>query len=225
MVSNEASIMILAAVSGVAVLSVVLGLAHCFMGYVLFRIALAIDAAIAGWLLGGQLAALIRPPSELDLLVAGVVGAVLLGLAAWYVFRGLFALGAGALAAFFIATAFGEAPGAGAWVFGGLVGLVVALFCYIQMRRVVVVLTAVSGAIITVAALGAMLADLSWHPVRWLTSGEVGGYVALGATVGLAIAGVWVQRASPFFVTNRYSPEGRRRSRGDSRVRPRFTKG
>jgi hypothetical protein len=225
LVIENPSILILAVVTSTALLWLLLGLGHCFLGYVLFRIALAIDGAIAGWALGGVLVAMIRPPSETDLLVAGLACAVLLGMLAWFLFRSIFALGVGALVAWLVATSFGEAPGLGAWILGGLAGLVLAVFCYAQMRRVVVVLTAIGGAILTVAGAGAMLADLSWHPLRWLTAGHVGGIVAFAATLALAVAGIMVQRASPFFVSNRYSPQGRKRHRGDSRVKPRFTKG
>ncbi len=225
MVIDIPSILVLAVITSAAVLWLLVGLGHCFLGYVLFRIALAIDGAIAGWVLGGLLVAMLRAPSETDLLVAGLLGAVLLGMLAWVLFRSIFALGVGALVALLIATSFGEDPSLGAWILGGLAGLVLAAFCYVQMRRMVIVLTAIGGAILTVAGVGAMLGDLSWHPLRWLTRGDAGGIVAVAVTVALAVAGIMVQRASPFFVSNRYSPEARKRRRSDSRVKPRFTKG
>jgi hypothetical protein len=220
----EIGISVLAAVTSTAVIALLLGLGHCFLGYVLFRITLAIDAMVVGWMLGGAVAALFREPSPTDLFVAGVVGAVILAMLAWLLFRMVFALGAGAAVALLVATAFGEPVSTGAWVAGIIIGLIVAVICYAEMRKLVVLVTAIGGAMLTVAAGGALLADLPWHPARWITT-DITGVVALAATLGLAVAGVLVQRASPFFLTDRYSPDQRRgRGRG-GRVKPRFTKG
>lgn len=222
---GETGIWILAVATSTLVLSLLLGLAHCFLGYVLFRIALAIDGAVGGWLMGGMVVAAVREPSEIDLVVGGLAGAVLLGMLAWILFRVVFALGAGALVGMLVATAFGEPITTLTWVVAVVAGVVVAAICYAQMRKVVILLTSVGGAMMTVAAGGALLADLPWHPARWVGAHAVGGPVAILLMAGLAVAGVLVQRASPFFLTERYSPDGGRRRGGDSRVRPRFTKG
>jgi hypothetical protein len=215
----------LAAITSAAVLALLLGLAHCFLGYVMFRVGLVIDGAIGGWLLGGAVVAMLREPSETDLIVAGAVGAVLLAMLAWFLFRAVFALGAGALVALLAATGFGEPIPTYAWALAIAAGVVVAAICYIDMRKLAVLLTSIVGAVMTVAAAGALLADLPWHPAQWVAANLIVGLIAMAATAALAVAGVWVQRASPFFVSNRYAPDRRRRRGGDSRVKPRFTKG
>lgn len=207
----------LLAVSGLGLAGLVLlGLAHCFLGYVLFRLTLLLDGAIAGWVLGQALLVSFRPaPGGMDLFVAGVIGGILLALSAWYLYKLFFALGLGALSGAMLGSLLGWPATVGGWVVAVLVFVLVSAVVYGMMRKLVILLTAVGGAFTAVflgvwGATGQPTPFFDWLGEHWLA----GSLALLGAGL-LSAAGYWVQSQSPFLISDQFSPRFGRRGKAD----------
>ena len=213
--------------------------AECFLGYVLFRLVLVVLALMGGALVGTAIASWLRPyPSGLDYFVACFTCAVIFALLAWFLYRLTFAVcAAGGVAALIAATALGRPESGGAWVFGGVVGLVVGVYAFMYTRPAFIFLSSLSGAFITVFTTAVLIAGPAEHPhaaahgllaQRWVT-------VMLSViSVALGIAGIYVQsklsRNVRLVLMPQDEPPGRPRTgkagrrSGTSRFRPRFTK-
>lgn len=137
-------------------------LAQCFLGYLLFRVVLTIDGAIAGISLGTAIVVWMTPaPSGADYLVVCGGLALLLALLAWFLWRlgfaiiaGLFAAGvtlviclatsgSGLVAAGFLKAAIPT----GLVVLAVAIGLLVAALAIAYTRQIVIAFTAVLGAL------------------------------------------------------------------------------
>lgn len=222
------------------VLLILSALVACFFGYVLFRLVLVVVALTGGALLGTAVASWLRgEPSGLDYFVACFTCAVIFALLAWFFYRVAFAVCSAAGVAASIATgALGRAESGGAWVFGGVVGLAVGIYAFIYTRPAFIFLSSVSGAFMAVFATAGLIAGPIEDPQaavqallaqRWVA-------VMLGViSVALTGAGIYVQGMLSRSVrvalmpqdqppVGRQSTRVQKRSRGGSRVRPRFTR-
>lgn len=157
---------------GVAALFVLMlwSLANCFLGYVIFRLALAVTGMLAGAFVGAAVVSWrIASPAGLDYFLGCVVASGLLGLGGWFLYRTAFALAVAAAAAVLIATSASPAS-LGWWVFGGIVGLPLGVAAFVYLRTVFILLSAVGGGLGVVFYAGSII------------SGGVDGFVA--ATIG-----------------------------------------
>ncbi len=200
-------------------------LAHCFFGYLLFRVVLALNGLAAGFLLGAYMIGEIRqPPSQTDVLVAGIVGAILLMLAAWFLYRLVFAGGTGLLVA---ATILHSWPGGSvaAGVVAGVVSLLAALLVFVLLRDMVSVVTALAGALAFVVLVVDQWLWQGGDPQAWvfvdmpLTWGAIAGAVLL-ATLGLLFQ--WKTRKFGHAFGPPTSPA--QRPRKTASVYPKFTR-
>jgi hypothetical protein len=199
-------------------------LGHCFFGYVLFRVILALNGLAGGFLLGAHVIGLVRAePAVADVWVAGIVGGILLMLAAWFLYRIVFAGGTGLMVA---AVILQYCPGQTilAWGIATVAGVMAAGLVFVYLRDLVSVITAVAGA----AAFVLVVVDQwYWQGVPqawlgqdvWLTAGAVAGIVLLGA------AGLAVQRRTPRRLSKRFGPPGANRPKTRAgNVSPKFTR-
>lgn len=145
-------------------LLVACGLVYLLHGWKIFKILVAVNAAILGVLLGGKLAALIGGGQNLPLLAA-IGGGLVLSVLAWPLMKYSISV-MGGLAGSFLglglwnyAAQVAHRPGLGdyAWA-GALVGLVtLGLLAFVLFRFVVITFTACQGALMTVAGVVAIL--------------------------------------------------------------------
>lgn len=199
--------------------------ANCFLGYVIFRILVALYGALLGAGLGFLLLVRLRPqPRPLDFVVACGVCGVLLGLLAWFLYRAAFAILAG-LAALGGVLASMNASAAG-WVLGLPAGLILAGVTFAWLRYLVMVLTGVGGALAGTYWLAAAFAG-GRPALHGALSGSVPlTLVLLLVAAVLAAMGIAAQIRLSDAVGTTLTPEPRRRrSRGRSRtVAPPFTR-
>ncbi|MFB3893551.1 MAG: hypothetical protein ACE15C_16180 [Phycisphaerae bacterium] len=207
------------------VVTVILGLAQCFLGYVLFRALLAVLGAIGGYALGAVAAVQLRgEPTAADFVVLGCAGAILLAMLAWFLYRVIFALGALAETVFVIVAQFGQSGGA--WAAAILLGLLVGVLAFVYLRQVIIILMGLSGGFGAIFALGwaiwpATMAVPADAPAKvshdWLVA------ALAGASVLLAAAGMYVQVKLSRLVRSSFAPPRHRRTGDDTSLRPRFT--
>jgi hypothetical protein len=199
-------------------------LGHCFFGYVFFRVALALNGLAAGFVLGAHVIGLVRqPPAVADVWVAGIVGGVLLMLAAWFLYRLIFAGATGWMTAAVVLHAW-PAAGTGAWIVAAVAGVLTAGLVFVFLRDLVAVVTAIAGA----AAFVVIVVDQwLWQgiPQEWLGRNMPLSLGALIAFLLLAAAGLAVQLRTRRRFGKRFGPpESPRRNASNTTVRPKFTK-
>ncbi|MBN1943536.1 MAG: hypothetical protein JW849_09620 [Phycisphaerae bacterium] len=198
-------------------------LGHCFFGYVLFRVLLAINGLAGGFFLGAYVIGLVRqPPTQADVWVAGIVGGVLLMLAAWFLYRAVFAAAAGLTVAAMILH-FWPGGGTGAWILMAVAGVLAAGVVFVFLRELLAVVTALAGA---AAAVVFVVDQWLWQgvPREWLLQDPPLTIGALIAFVLLAAAGLVVQLRTPRRLARRFGPPPNRRPAGNTNVRPKFTR-
>lgn len=203
--------------AGLAVLAILVSLAHCLFGYVLFRLSLLVQGAIAGWLLGSAvLIWQIRgDPSHADTVVAGLTCAVLLALAAWFLYRlaaGL-AVGFGAWAMAWVFISPQSVPWA--WAVGITTGLLAGVVVMICVRTLVIIFTSLGGAVNAVFATlvlvrgSAATDELPWWAVALL----------IATALGLTIAGAFFQQHTYRAIASRFTPEPQKKGRYGPRTK------
>ncbi|MCE5325800.1 MAG: DUF4203 domain-containing protein [Planctomycetaceae bacterium] len=176
------------------VMLIVWALLVCFLGYPLLRIQLVMAGLVGGVLLGLIAAsALYGQPSGADYLIFCLAGAILLGLLSWFLYRVV--LGLAVLAGVTgLAAMLMNYTHAG-WVVGGLAGLVLAVLVFIYTRPLVIVLTSVNGSM--AAALAAtMLVTGASAPEDLLAAfrrNVATVVIAAGAALVLAALGLYCQ--------------------------------
>jgi hypothetical protein len=204
-----------------AMLLALLALLNCFFGYVLFRVLLALYGTLAGLLLGLDLASWVRDqPATLDYLVAGIALAVLLGLLSWLFFRVAFAALSAVVVAGLAAGLFGAPPGVAGWIVGGLVGAVVGVVAFLQLYRMVVLVTAIGGGFSAVFVPAAAFAG----PAGVTSFGPLAGALLFLAAAGLSVAGIFGQGQLARVFDTGLTPRRRSRERGSTALRPPFTR-
>ncbi len=201
-------------------------LINCFLGYLIFRILLAVNGLILGGIIGSLiLAGCLAAPTAMGGFMAALAGGTLLALLAWFAGRAAFVLMVGFCAVVLVMTAVG-------WILGILLGLIVCAIVYSHFKPTVFYVTAVTGAagsIFYAAALAAGRRASLWsklfeQPGRaWLV------VLLLLIAAALAVAGAFVQRRLAPVIRTSLTPlsliKKRRRSRrGHSVFRPRFSK-
>jgi hypothetical protein len=222
------------------VLLILSALVECFFGYVLFRLVLVFVGLVGGALLGTVAASWLRAePSGLDYFVACFTCVVISVLLAWFLYRVAFAIfAAGGVAAAIVVGVLGKADSGGAWVFGGVVGVAVGIYALIYTRGVFIVLSSLSGAFSAVFATAVLIIgpiddpSKAWTGAlsqRWLI------VMLCAISMALAGAGIYVQvklsRSIRLVLMPQDQPlargksaKGRKRSRRNSRIGPRFTR-
>lgn len=201
---------------------VLLHLLRCFGGYFLVRIETALLGLLVGAAAGIVMTLWLDRPTSADRVVAGVGGAILLGLAFWFVWRGVFAV--------YCALACGGATGIGltAWwgqgywpaavIVAAIVGIGVLVLLWLFFRAIVVLLTAAGGgfgAVYTVVL--AVLIGVN-RPALASPSDLLAGRwdvlaLALPTALGLMAAGAWTQ----FRLLRRFAPQTARSSPAKAR--------
>lgn len=207
-------------------LSALWALLNCFAGYILFRVLLALWGALMGAVLAAALLAGLREnPGALDFIVAGGAGAVLLALAAWYLYRLVFAAVL-ALGVFQVAWAVSGGRPSAAGLTLTLVLAVLAVFLGLfRTRLLVIVYTAVAGGIGAAVAGVALLAGGTALQAAGAQPGEhVPVLVALAALmVVLPILGMVTQLGLARNVRSPLAPGGPAR-RPSSGIHPPFVR-
>lgn len=199
-------------------------LGHCFFGYVLFRVVLALNGLAAGFVLGAHVIGMIRqPPTVADPWVAGIVGGILLMLAAWFLYRIVFAGATGLALAAAILHGW-PAGGTAAWVVAVVAGVIAAGVVFAFLRDMVAVVTALAGAAAFVVIVVDQWLWQSVVPQEWISQNLPLALGALVAFILLAAAGLAVQFRIRRF-GKRFGPPGQpRRSPVNTNVRPKFTR-
>jgi len=184
-------------------------LVNCLAGYTILRVLLVIYGVMVGVAVGvagavylaeqrGQASA-----SGMDILVACGAASALLALASWLLYRLMVALGVVAGGALLIAGLFGTPPPPVGWITGVLVGLVGGLAVFLCTRPLVIVLTALGGAVGAVYYGAALVFGGEAALQRILTGPDGRSEVAavlVGVSFLLAIGGVFIQtRAARLF--------------------------
>ncbi len=199
--------------------------ANCFLGYVIFRILVAVYGALLGAGVGFALLVRFRPdPRPLDFVVACGVCGILLGLLAWFLYRAAFAILAGLAALGGVLTAL-NASAAG-WILGVLAGLILAGVTFAWLRYLVMILTGVGGALGGTYSLAAAFAG-GRPALHDALAGSVPLTIVLVLIAAvLAALGIAAQiRLSEAVGATLTPAPGRKRSRGRSRtVAPPFTR-
>lgn len=209
------------------VLSALVAIVFCFFGYVLFRALLVVWGGVAGAVIGSALARWYFPqPGGMDLFVGGAACAVVLALLAWLMYRLIFTVGVGASGLMFVVGIWGGPGAVWPWVFGALLGAVLAGVAFAHLREAIIVLFGMSGgfkAVMLIAMLfvgGAdeltgALADSSWFVLTLIAVG-----------IAVSIAGMYSQAKLARLLRTSLTPEDSRRWRGRGRtdVRPRFSR-
>ncbi|MBN1554569.1 MAG: hypothetical protein JXA11_07470 [Phycisphaerae bacterium] len=199
-------------------------LGHCFFGYMLFRLILAFNGLAGGFLLGAHVIGMVRQtPTVTDVWVAGMVGGILLMLAAWFLYRIVFAAATGLITASTVLLAW---PGGstGVWIVAAVAGVVAASLVFAYLRDLVAVVTALAGAAATVII---VVDQWFWQriPGEWLGQDWPLTIGAIIAFVILASAGLVFQLQTRRRGLKRFSPSvSSRRGTTAANVVPKFTK-
>jgi hypothetical protein len=199
---------------GVWLVFVLVGLLHCFFGYVLFRLSLLVQGAVLGWYLGsGALIGLIRAtPSHADTVVAGLACAVLLALGAWFLYRlatGVYiGLVAGLVAGVAVATHSDST--ALAWSAGIFGGVAIGTLVFVYVRPLVIILTALVGGLTVTGSFMNLIVGpeppeggLPWWGIA----------LSLAAALVLTIAGAFFQQHTYRAISSRFAPEPQTKGR------------
>lgn len=190
-------------------------LAVCFLGYVIYRVIQIVFWGVTGAYLGVLLAGFMRAePTQMDYFVAIVTCSCVLGIAAWALHRMFISLtiGVGSGMAAGLAMALVHSSAAG-WTVGILVGLPLGVCVLLWTRQIIIVLTALSGAMGVVGNLAGALwpggpaamteAMVSGGGWPWFLGG-------LALAVALAFVGARCQRALAELVSPALMPDGDR---------------
>jgi len=216
---------------GVALFMVMLsGLLYCFFGYVLFRVLLAFWGLQAGAMLGYLLMVWrLGQPNVLDIFVGCGACAVLLALLSWFCCRLVFSASAGVAAWAMALQVLGGASSTGAWVLGVPAGLVLAVLALIYTRPIVIFLFGLFGGCAAVLCGGAAIAG----GLGSLTAATVGPDRKIWLLLLLVLSGIVVSAAGMYsqshlarLFRSAMAPgpgTGRKRRRGGTDVRPRFS--
>lgn len=197
----------------------------CFLGYPLFRVLLVVGGALVGGLLGCALMTAIRThPTGLDFFVLGFGCAVLVGMASWWLYRLMFALGSGAgILMMFAGLAGGQSAG---WVLGLVAGLTAAVLAAVYMRFFVILMSGLSGGLAAAGCIAVLLSGLA----DGRSAADVHLPVSLMVVGGLILsaAGIAVQYRLIGSIHTRMEPDAsrprRRRPGQDTGIHPRFSK-
>ena len=209
------------------VLSALVAIVFCFLGYVLFRALLVVWGGIAGAVIGSAIVRWYFPHSGgMDLFVGGAACAVLLALLAWLMYRLTFTVGVGASALLLVVGIWGGHGAVWPWVLGAVLGAVLAGMAFAHFREAIIVLFGMSGgfkAVLLIAALvvgGADKLTGALDDSGWL----VLTLIAVG--IAVSIAGMYSQAKLAWLLRTSLTPEDsrRRRGRGRTDVRPRFSR-
>lgn len=198
-------------------------LGHCFFGYVLFRVLLALNGLAGGFFLGAYVIGQVRAePTVSDVWVAGIVGGILLMLLAWFLYRVVFAVGTGGVVAAAVLR-YWSGQSTLAWVVAVVAGVLSAAMVFVHLRDLVAVVTAVAGA----GAFVLVVVD-QWFwqgaPREWLGRDLPLTFGSLAAFVLLAAAGLAVQLRTRRY-GKRFGPPARgKHNTGKTDVRPKFTR-
>ncbi|MFP4217142.1 MAG: hypothetical protein ACOCZU_09150, partial [Planctomycetota bacterium] len=212
--------------AGMVALFIFVFLAHCFFGYVLFRLSLLVQGALAGWALGSTVLIhyLRANPTRGDVIVAGLTCAVLLALAAWFLYRLVTSLTVGGAAwglVWTLAMWQWDSPAAGR-ILGILAGLLLGILVLIYTRVVVIAVTALVGGLGLVGSVFVLVArgvdpvgDLPW----W------GTLLYFTMALALALSGGAFQQHTYRAIASRFAPEPQKKGRyGPSTKRPPLSK-
>lgn len=186
----------------VGIIAVLIGALLCFRGYVTMRLIISLFGAFVGFLLGAGLVAGITDSGFGQLAlswIAGLVGAVVLGVLAYLFFQGAVVIGMAAIG-FTIGTSVMAAAGGSSLapvVVGVAAGVLLAVIAVATdlPAVILIVLTALAGASVTVSGLLLLTGAIG---LNRLTADGVGAamtrgwwwYVAYGA---LALLGIIAQ--------------------------------
>lgn len=182
-----------------AVISLILALLQCFLGYRLLRVFMTLIGFLFGFALISVIVQQLAPDAQFWVrILAAVAGGVLFGFLAFKLYLlGVFLL-CGVLAAVAVAAIpFGESGGLEVLkVILIVVAFIVAGVLGVRFQRVVIILiTATSGAITAIQSLTRIVPEL-----------EAGSQAAVLSTVGLAVLGILVQ-----FMTTKHLDKRRRK--------------
>lgn len=215
--------MILAAATTTASLVLLLSLCHCFFGYILFRVNLAIDGLLVGIWMGGAIMMLKKTDaSGMDVFVASCVCGVLLTLLAWNFYRLLFAVGAAGAVYVAVSGAFGLPATMGGAILGVIAALITLAYAYVNAKKLVVYITSIFGAVACSLAIMAMWAGVPVHPYAVTGAQLPMLFTGIIIAVILAVLGIVVQKHTMYLFSPRFSPEGQRQKRrqaGDIKLR------
>ena len=173
----------------------VFALAHCLLGYFIFRVDLVLAGLGWGAFLGWMVLLWLRPAATgTEAFVSCVLASCLLALAAWFLYRPAFALlSAAAVLAVFLRAS--PTPTTG-WVFGGLFAAGAAVLAFLFTKAIWIFLSAAVGAAVSVASAAAVIAGvprvLSLTPAGLAERQPLLAALA-GIAAALAAAGMFIQ--------------------------------
>ncbi|MFP4052350.1 MAG: hypothetical protein ACLFV7_00630 [Phycisphaerae bacterium] len=199
-----------------ALLAIILSLLQCFFGYVLFRLTLVIWGIVTGYAIG-EMALLhylrfLRPdPSHMDLVVFGLLCAVLLGLASWFLYRGFAALFVGLWGLSAVLFVLGEHSAGLAWTLGSVTGLALAAVVLVHTRPIIMGFTALTGGTAAVIYGAILMTFEGWLEVWW------GIAIVVGVALALAVAGYLFQKRTYRALALGFAPEPKRKGRVSTR--------
>jgi hypothetical protein len=211
----------------VLVLSALVAIVFCFLGYVLFRALLVVWGGVAGAVIGREAVRWLVPNAGgMDLFVGGAACAVLLVLAAWLMYRLTFTVGVGACGVMLVVGIWGGPGAVWPWVFGAVLGVVLAGMAFAHFREAIILLFGMSGgfkAVTFIAALfvgGADELTSALDDSVWLLLT----LIAVGMAV--SVLGMISQAKLARLLRSSLTPADsrRRRGRGRTDVRPRFSR-
>ncbi len=209
------------------VLSALVAIVFCFVGYVLFRALLVAWGGVAGAVIGSALVRWYVPNAGgMDLFVGGAACAVVLVLLAWLVYRLTFTVGVGMSGLLFVVGIWGGQGAVWPWVVGAILGIVLAGMAFAHFREAIIVLFGMSGGFKAVTLIAVLfvggadeltgaLAESNWLLLTLIAVG-----------IGVSIAGMYSQAILARLLRTSLTPaDSRRRRRGGrTDVRPRFSR-
>ncbi len=196
---------------------------NCFAGYKTLRILLVVYGVLAGVAIGVVVAVYLADQqgrasaSGMDILVSCGAASALLALASWLLYRLALALGLAAACTLAVAGAFGTPPPPVGWAAGGLVGLAGGVAVFVYTRPLVVLLTALGGAVGAVyygaavvyggePAVQAMLTGPDRHVETIAALAGLAVLLAIGGVLTQTRAGGVFQSAGPVKTQGRVTP-------------------
>ncbi len=209
------------------VLSALVAIVFCFLGYVLFRALLVVWGGVAGAVIGSALVRWYLPSAGgMDVFVGGAACAVLLALAAWLVYRLTFVVGIGASGLMLVVGIWGGQGSVWPWVLGAILGVALAAVAFAHFREAIIVLFGISGGFKAVTLIAALVAGGADE-----LAGAMDGSVwvlltVIGIGSAVSIAGMISQATLARLLRSSLTPADsrRRRGRGRTDVRPRFSR-
>ena len=209
------------------VLSALAAMVFCFFGYVLFRALLVVWGGVAGAVIGSALVRWYLPDAGgMDIFVGGAACAVLLGVAAWLVYRLTFVVAIGASGLMLVVGIWGGQGSVWPWVLGALLGAVLAGVALAHFREAIIVLFGVSGGFKTVMILAALFAGGADELAGALEDTIWVLLTVIAVGIAVSLAGMYSQAKLARLLRSSLTPADsrRRRGRGRTDVRPRFSR-